>query len=183
MNLYECKLKSDHVVIYEYIYASNTEFTRNLIINSINEDERIVDTSRMMMDETHNLMIKNGCYEEALSIIDFYLPEKYDCRVIVNINFDFVAITNYMGKDGIFIDCYIRGYYDDSDSYTILKIGTYKSLRTDVEAMKLMGNLADALAYYNWVYLNYCKRYIPSLNAKANSNFTNSFFKKGRLYG
>lgn len=122
------------------------------------------DTNRIMMEATHELVVKNGCYDKASGIMDYFLPVSFDIQELTDYEFDFVAIANFGGNEGIYIDCYIQGVFDDVESHKgkRLECGTYKTLRTDLEAMQIMGELAGSLTYFNHEYVNReLDRYTP----------------------
>ncbi len=122
----------------------------------------IRDTNKTMMLATHQLVEESGCYEKAAAIMDYFLPESYEIQELTNYEFDFITKVNFGGSEGIYIDCYIEGKFDDSEN-TRLKCGTYKTLNDDLIAMQIMGELAGALTYYNRQYVNKeIDRYTPT---------------------
>lgn len=121
------------------------------------------DTNEDMMQATHDLLVKSGLYGKAENIMDYFLPESYEVRNLTNYEFDFRAVVNFGGSEGIYVDCYIHGIFDDTGKTKDLPCGTYKTLREDREAMMIMGELSGALTYYNHVYVNQeLNRYTPS---------------------
>lgn len=115
------------------------------------------DTNRDLMEAIHSLAEKSGCYERAKGIMDYYLPVNTCCediQEITNYEFDFRASVKFGGSEGIYLDCYIEGEIDDSGEEKRLRCGTYKTLRDDLEAMQIMGELAGSLTYYNSQYVN-----------------------------
>ncbi len=79
--------------------------------------------------------------------------------------FDFFTVVNFGASEGI----YLRGKFDESGRYQ-LNVGTIKTLRHDLEAMKLMGELGGVLTYYADRYVNqHLHRYTPleQLQAEA----------------
>ena len=72
------------------------------------------DTNKTMMLATHQLVEKNGCYEKAAAIMDYFLPESYEIQELTNYEFYFITKVNFGGSEGIYIDCYIKGKFDDS---------------------------------------------------------------------
>ena len=54
---------------------------------------------------------------------------------------------------GIYIDCGLRGKFDESGRDSI-SIGTIKTLSTDLDACKIMGELCGVLMYHESKYVN-----------------------------
>ena len=70
------------------------------------------------------------------------------------------SCINY-GCEGIFIDCYLMGKFDESGR-SKLHVGTLKTLRRDAEAAKIMGELCGVLLHYENKYVNgNLHRYTP----------------------
>ena len=81
--------------------------------------------------------------------------------------FSFDASVNYGGSEGIYIDCYLTGKFDESGRF-VLPIGTIKTLKRDLEAAKIMGELCGVLTYYASQYVNQnLLRYTPEKELKA----------------
>ena len=73
----------------------------------------------------------------------------------------FDASVNYGGSEGIYIDCYLRGKLDESGR-SVLHVGTLKTLRQDLEALQIMGELCGTLTFYVDQYVNQnLHRYTP----------------------
>ena len=71
------------------------------------------------------------------------------------------ARVNYGGSEGIYIDCYLRGKFDESGR-SVLHVGTLKTLRRDLEALQIMGELCGTLTFYVDRYVNQnLHRYTP----------------------
>jgi len=120
------------------------------------------DTNKNMMEATHELMKKNGCYEKAEAILDYFLLESYNVQDLTSYQFDFVGKVKFGGSEGIYLDCYVEGDFDNSGNYKSLHCGTYKTLRDDLESMQIMGELAGSLTYYNTEFVNEnINRYTP----------------------
>ena len=65
---------------------------------------------------------------------------KYENTVqeLTDYEFDFLTNITFGGSEGIYICCYISGILDSSKEYKKPKCGTYKTLRTDLEAMQII---------------------------------------------
>jgi hypothetical protein len=64
-----------------------------------------------------------------------------------------LPIVNFGGSEGIYVDCSLRGKFDESGRKS-LHIGTLKTLSTDLDACKTMGELCGALMYHNSKFVN-----------------------------
>lgn len=78
---------------------------------------------------------------------DYVLPEDMEKGKLCSYEFDMLPIVNFGGSEGIYIDCALRGKFDESGRNS-LHIGTLKTLRTDLDACKIMGELCGALMYH-----------------------------------
>ena len=71
-------------------------------------------------------------------------------------------MVNYGGSEGIYIDCCLRGKFDESGR-SVLHVGTLKTLRRDLEALQIMGELCGTLTYYANQYVSQnLHRYTPN---------------------
>ena len=111
------------------------------------------DTPEILFRETLNLIKRNGHYDHIAPIIDYTLAEKDHIRELTCYEFDFVATVKKGGSEGIYIDCYLKGIFDDSDE-RICPIGTIKSLEEGVTGFRLMGELCGLLAFYSHQYVD-----------------------------
>ena len=119
------------------------------------------DTSGDLFKRTLELVQFHGHYSAAENIMDYALPESLYNRTITCYDFDFQAIVNTGSSEGIYIDCLLNGHFDDSKDVHV-KAGTFKTLRCDVEAYKIMGELAGAMIAYSDIYVNQnIERYTP----------------------
>lgn len=134
------------------------------------------DTNELMMLATHKLVKESGAYNKAENIIDYFLPKTYNIQPLTNYRFDFYATPNFGGSEGIYIDCYIKGVFDDTGINKTISCGTYKTLKDDLESMQIMGELAGTLTYYNKMYVNdNLHRYTPDKELEAQARYaTNS---------
>ena len=78
---------------------------------------------------------------------DYVLPEDMEKGKLCSYEFDMLPIVNFGCSEGIYIDCSLRGKFDESGRNS-LHIGTLKTLRTDLDACKIMGELCGALMYH-----------------------------------
>ena len=110
------------------------------------------DTPGMLFQNALRLVKEHGHYAEAEPIIDYTLAD-HDERKLTNYGFDFRAVVSPGSSEGIYIDCYLEGRFDQSAS-TCCHAGTIKTLREDVDAYRIMGALAGYLTVYAGKYVN-----------------------------
>jgi len=110
------------------------------------------DTPGMLFQNALWLVKEHGHYAEAEPIIDYTLAD-HDERKLTNYGFDFRAVVSPGSSEGIYIDCYLEGRFDQSAS-TCCHAGTIKTLREDVDAYRIMGALAGYLTVYAGKYVN-----------------------------
>lgn len=122
------------------------------------------DTNQDLMNHILALVKKSGNYDKAGKNMDYFIAENKEVRGLTNYEFDFLAVANFGGSEGIYLDCWLKGSFDENhqnESKTI-SCGTFKTLRGDLEAMKVMGELAGSLTYYARQYVNReIDRYTP----------------------
>ena len=115
------------------------------------------DTGGSLFSSVIRLAKANGDFEKAGAILDYYLPCEYETGVsermpLTDYEFDFVPMPNY-GCEGIYIDCCLRGKFDESGC-SILHVGTLKTLKRDLDAAKIMGELCGVLMHHATAYVN-----------------------------
>ena len=94
-----------------------------------------------------------GEYKKAEMILDYFLPESYKTVKLTNYEFDFHAIADFGGSEGIYLDCWLKGEFDSSGS-DYCKMGTFKTLNDDLESMKIMAELGGILNFYLSQFVN-----------------------------
>ena len=138
------------------------------------------DTTRDLFNAVLNLVKENGHYDRAAEIMDYYLPNisEYNSREDIelsNYEFDFYATPQFGSNEGIYIDCWLRGKYTETEikfinynrdmaleTETTRSVGTFKTLKRDLESMQIMGELCGSLVYYASQYINEnLDRYTP----------------------
>lgn len=110
------------------------------------------DTNIDLFKNVIEMVKSNGHFEKAAAILDYSLPSSR-IRELTNYQFDFRALVNWGSSEGIYMDCYIEGNFDSSDDRK-LHVGTFKTLLTSIEAFQIMGELAGALTFYEYQYVN-----------------------------
>ena len=116
-----------------------------------------IDQQRMTGGELFQKIMEcardNGDLARFDTILEYVLPEDYDKAKLCSYEFDFLPAINFGGSEGIYIDCSIRGKFDDSGRKSLC-VGTIKTLSTDLDACKIMGELCGALMYHESRYVN-----------------------------
>ncbi len=129
------------------------------------------DTGGSLFSATIRMAKANGDFAKAEAILDYYLPCEHEGGTkegvkLTAYEFDFAPILNY-GSEGIYIDCYLKGKFDGSGRSS-LHVGTLKTLKRDLEADKIMGELCGILHYYENQYVNKNLRlYTPDKELEA----------------
>ena len=129
------------------------------------------DTNEDLMNNVFELVKKCHCYDKAEKIMEYFLPETYKTIELSDCEFDFDANVQFGANEGIYIDCSIRGHFDEnepSDKIQILHCGTFKTLGTSLEDMRIMGELAGSLVYFAREYVNKnLDKYTPAKERKT----------------
>lgn len=125
------------------------------------------DTGGSLFSTAVRLAKENGHFDKAEAILDYMLPCEHETGSrekveLTSYEFNFEAVVNYGGSEGIYVDCCLRGKFDKSGR-SVLHVGTLKTLRRDLEALQIMGELCGTLTYYANQYVNQnLHRYTPS---------------------
>ena len=113
--------------------------------------KRDIDNQRMtggqLFEKFMERTRENGDAARYDELCDYVLPEDMGKDKLCSYEFDMIPIVNFGGSEGIYIDCSLRGKFDESGRKA-LHIGTLKTLRTDLDACKIMGELCGALMYH-----------------------------------
>lgn len=114
----------------------------------------------------------NGDLKEIEPILDYYLPNRQEPPApdedfyLTDYSFAAEAKVSY-GCEGIFADLDLVGTFDDSGKGRC-RVGTFKTLREDAEAGRLMGQLCGILMYHATKYVNEnIHRYTPKKELEA----------------
>ena len=157
------------------------------------------DTTKDLFHAVLNLVRKNGHYDKAEAIMDYVLPHEFDqfsskeYIELSNYEFDFEASPQFGGSEGIYVSCYLHGKYTENElkeynhstgtleTETRRNIGTFKTLKTDIHSMKIMGELCGALVYYASQYVNSnLDRYTPARELESQRRTKNCSAAKYR---
>lgn len=114
----------------------------------------------------------SGDLREIEPIWDYYLPNKDESlspgkdSYLTNYGFFAMPIIE-PGCEGIFVNLCLEGQFDESGNHRC-SIGTFKTLRDDAEAWRLMGQLCGVLMYHTAKYVNEnLHRYTPKRELEA----------------
>lgn len=124
----------------------------------------IRETSSEVFENALRLARANGEFKEIDAILDYTLADTYRERILTMYEFDTLFTPNYGCSEGIYIDACICGCFDERNPQQCesLPIGTLKTLRTDLEAMKLMGQACGVLTHFARQYVNdHLERFTP----------------------
>jgi hypothetical protein len=111
-------------------------------------------TNETLMREVFKIMESMPDFEKAKGILDYMIPESFKVEELTDCDFDVIAIPNFGGSEGIYVDCYIEGVYKDKGENGRLKAATLKTLGTSLEDMKTMGELCGIIEYVSRDYVN-----------------------------
>ena len=114
----------------------------------------------------------NGDLREIEPIWDYYLPNKNEPlspdkdSYLTNYAFSAVSTIDF-GCEGIYVELFLEGQFDESGNDRC-SIGTFKTLRDDAEACRLIGQLCGVLMYHTAKYVNEnLHRYTPKRELEA----------------
>lgn len=114
----------------------------------------------------------NGDLREIEPILDYYLPNKNEPlspekdSYLTNYDFSTMPVME-PGCEGIYVELRLEGQFDESGNDRC-SIGTFKTLRDDAEAWRLMGQLCGVLMYHTAKYVNEnIHRYTPRRELEA----------------
>ncbi len=115
------------------------------------------DTGGSLFSSMIRMAKASGDFEKAEAILDYTLPSEHESDTddkvsLTAYEFDFVPVVNY-GCEGIYIDCYLKGKFDESGR-SALHVGTLKTLKRDLESAKIMGELCGVLMHHATAYVN-----------------------------
>lgn len=147
-------------------------------------EEVLRDTGGELFCKVIELARENGDMDRVTPILDYILPnereENRGERVeLTRYEFDFFATVQFGGSEGIYVDCYLKGKFDESGRYS-LHVGTLKTLGTGLEDCKAMAELCGALMYHENRYVNgNIHRYTPERELLAEKRRLEEKMKSG----
>lgn len=115
----------------------------------------------------------DGSLAEIEPILDYYLPNDEESlssgqeRPLTNYEFNFAPAISFGGSEGIYVDLYLDGDCDEK-GFQRTALGIFKTLRDDLDACRLMGQLCGVLMYHGADYVNRnLHRYTPKAQLEA----------------
>lgn len=113
-----------------------------------------------------------GDFSRAEHILESCRPCEYGHSAggptpITVFQFDFVPQISFGCNEGMFLDCYLRGRFDDSSRYSIC-IGSMRILSRNKDTCKILGELSGALTYHAHLYIaiqEHCVQGLRSLES------------------
>ena len=103
-------------------------------------------TNKRYMEAVINHVKRMPEFKRAEPIIDYMSAEEFELREITKYEFDFRAVVNFGCSEGIYVDCWLLGEFDNSDKRQF-PMGTIKTLECSQNAMMIMGELAGLLTW------------------------------------
>ena len=87
---------------------------------------------------------------ELPDILDYHLSDRFNSKSILYYEWDFISRLNFGGNEGIYLSIYM----DEGNHFLDTCLGTFKTLRTDKNAMETMGILAANFIYEGSNFVN-----------------------------
>jgi hypothetical protein len=110
-------------------------------------------TNTTLMNKIFEILESMPEYARIAAHLNYRLAETYNVATLTNYDFDVVAAPAFGSSEGIYVDCFINGKFDNGES-RILHMGTLKTLETSLEAMRMMGELCGLIIYTGYSYIN-----------------------------
>ena len=117
------------------------------------EVEELRFTGGELFEKVVALAKENGDLKRFEEIADYILPESRSDQKIEDYRFDLCTVPSFGGSEGIYLDCFLRGDFGKHDKNT-LSLGTMKTLATDLDACKVVGEDCGVLLYYESLFDN-----------------------------
>lgn len=146
-------------------------------MNELPKRDRKSDLFRAILDRAR----ADGSLCRIEPILEYILPnaeEPLDAEQdsdLTNYRFDICPSMTF-GCEGIFVELNLTGEFDGSGKRRT-GLGIFKTLRQDLEACRLMGELCGVLMYHGRCYVNdNIQRYTP--DSQFNRNAAAVYFEK-----
>lgn len=117
------------------------------------EIEQLRLTGGELFERIISLAKENGDLERFHGIEDYTLPSDRFDQKIEDYRFDLCAVPSFGGSEGIYLDCFLRGDFGKYSEKS-LSLGTMKTLATDLDACKIVGEVCGVLLYYESQFVN-----------------------------
>lgn len=120
------------------------------------------DRKSTLFQHTIELARADGSMAEMDGLLDYTasVSESQD-TFLTDYRFDVVPHIKFGSNEGIYLTLMLEGSFDSTDNKEAV-LGTFKTLRTDAEACRLMGALGGTLMYHAVQYIDQeLHRYTP----------------------
>jgi len=122
------------------------------------------ETTMELMKAIQEITVSAGDYAKGNEIMDYFFASDYNAVPVSNYEFDLCTDVRFGSNEGIYLGIYIDGLFEENQNESrLLRIGGYKTLNTDLEAMKIMGELGGVIVYHGRNYINsHLDRFSPA---------------------
>ncbi len=131
------------------------------------------DRKSTLLYETLKRARAAGSMAEIDPMLDYILPNEHEPEYaerdtfMTDYRFNVVPVIRYGSSEGIYVDLHLEGEFDSSGNANLC-IGTFKTLHTDLDACKRMGELCGVLMHYATAYVDEnIHRYTPEKELRA----------------
>lgn len=147
-------------------------------MNKLPQRDRKSDLFHAILDRAR----ADGSLCRIEPILEYILPNaeepldtEQDCY-LTNYRFD-IYPSMMFGCEGIFVELCLIGEFDGSGKRQTTSLGIFKTLRQDLDACRLMGELCGVLMYHGRSYVNdNIQRYTP--DSQLNRNAAAVYYEK-----
>ena len=113
-------------------------------------------TTETLMQAIHELVVAEGCFAEAESILESHGTHFYsDVHQFTNYAFDVIAYIQFSTnepKTYLTVDAF--GDMDGSGEKKTWPMGYYRVLSDDLETAQILGKLGGSITYYAGEFIN-----------------------------
>lgn len=111
-------------------------------------------TNTELFNKIYEAAREAGELARLIEIEDYHLAETFHVSKLTDYNFDTYFVVSYGSSEGIYIDAHIAGFFDESKERKRLKLGTIKTLETNLNAMRIMGEACGILTHFAREYID-----------------------------
>jgi hypothetical protein len=136
-------------------YNSLEEFialVENRINNILQYEDYSKDTNTTLMDAIVTKLKEESLYDKFQAIEEYYMPATTDAAFT---NLEYYELISYVndGSEGTWLNVFLSGELVDGEQRKI-PMGTFKTLKDDLNAALIMGELGGAIYYIGNKYIN-----------------------------
>jgi len=133
-----------------------------------------VITGAEVFNDTIAMARQAGDFSRAEHIVESCRPCEHGRSAggsvpITAFQFDFVPQICFGSNEGMFLDCYLWGRFDDSGRYSIC-IGSMRILNRNRDTCKILGELSGALMYHAHLYITAQGRRVQGLRSSESGD-------------